>query len=198
MGRGGYAARAAIRLDARAMDRVDALWRAYDSLEQLVRSLEPDQLAAGTPCAEWDVRAVLDHVIGGAKSFAAAARQGGQFQPVEGDHVGDDPVASLRAAADGAIAAWRDAGEPPPTGFIPGVSMLDINIADVVLHTWDIARGTGREPNLPDDVVADLLSKMEGQWHEIGHQMGAFGPPCDVPEGAAPLDRLAALTGRQQ
>ena len=179
------------------MDRVDSLSRAYDSLEQLVRSLGPEQLRARTPCPDWDVRALLDHVIGGAKSFAVSAREGGGFSPIEGDHVGQDAAESLRAAAADALAAWRDAGDPPPTEFIPGVTMLDINTADVVLHTWDIARATGREPNLPDDVVADVLSKMEGQWHEIGRKMGAFGPPCDAPEGAAPVDRLAALTGRQ-
>jgi uncharacterized protein (TIGR03086 family) len=177
------------------VDRIDALDRTYGSLEQLLRSLSRDDLAARTPCPEWDVRAVLDHVIGNAESFTAVAG-GGQFAPAEGDHVGDDPAASLRAAADQVVAAWR-AGSDQPTGMIPDVSMLDINLADTVLHTWDIAKGTGREPGLPADVVDYVLAKMEGQWHEIGHQMGAFGPPCTAPDGAPPVDRLVALTGRQ-
>jgi uncharacterized protein (TIGR03086 family) len=180
---------------AEGVDLVDALERTYASLEQLLRSLSAEDLAARTPCPEWDVRGVLDHVIGNAHSFKDVAA-GAQFAPAAGDPVGDDPAGSVRAAADEAVAAWRR-GRDQPTGMIPDVTMLDINLADTVLHTWDIAKATGRDPALPGDVVDYVLSKMEGQWHQIGHQMGAFGPPCAAADDAPPVDRLAALTGRR-
>jgi uncharacterized protein (TIGR03086 family) len=181
------------------MEPVDALASSYDSLERLVRSLGPDDLAAQTPCPEWDVRAVLEHVLGNAEAFVGMARDGKPFAPAEErQRLGTDPATSVRAAADENVAAWRGSDAvDTPTGMIPGVSLFDINLADTVMHTWDIAKATGRDPGVDPEVVDMVLTKMEGEWHEIGHQMGAFGPPCEAAPDAPPYDRLVALTGRQ-
>lgn len=181
------------------MAPVDALASGYDSMERLVRSLAPEDFGAQTPCEQWVVRDVLEHVLGNIEVFIGVARDGKPFEmPEERERLGPDPAASLRAAADENIQAWRGSDAvDTPTGMIPGVTLFDINLADTVMHTWDIAKAVGRDPGLDPEVVDIVLGKMEGEWHRIGHTMGAFGPPCDAPEGAPPLDRLVALTGRQ-
>ena len=181
------------------MEPVDVLASSYGSLEHLLRSLGPDDLSARTPCPDWDVREVLDHLLGNIEVFTGVARDGTPFSmPEQRQRLGDDAAASLRAAADENLAAWRGSDAiDTPTGMIPGVSLFDINLADAVMHTWDVAKGTGRDPGLDPEVVDTVLAKMEGEWHVKGHEMGAFGPPCDAPDDAPPLDRLAALTGRQ-
>ena len=181
------------------MEPVDALSRAYDSMDRLVQSLAPNDLGAQTPCEQWVVRDVLEHLLGNLEVFTGVARDGKPFaMPEERERLGPDPAASFRAAADENLAAWRGSDAvDQPTGMIPGVTLFDINLADAVMHTWDIARAVDRDPGIDPEVVELVLAKMEGEWHQIGHKMGAFGPPCDAPAGAPPLDRLLALTGRQ-
>ena len=181
------------------MEPVDALDRTYDSLELLLRSLGPDDLSARTPCPAWDVRDVLEHLLGNLEVFTGVARDGKPFSmPEERQRLGDDAAASFRTAADENLSAWRGSDAiDTPTGMIPGITLFDINLADAVMHTWDIATGAGRDPGLDPEVVDAVLAKMAGEWHVKGHEMGAFGPPCEAPEGAPPLDRLVALTGRQ-
>jgi uncharacterized protein (TIGR03086 family) len=181
------------------MEPIAALASSYESLERLLLSLGPDDLSAQTPCEEWKVRDVLEHVLGNIEVFTGVARDGKQFAPPEErQRLDGDPAATLRTAADENLEAWRGSDAvDTPTGMIPGVSLFDINLADTVLHTWDIAKGTGRDPGVDPDVVDVVLTKMEGEWHQIGHQMGAFGPPCEAAPDAPPYDRLVALTGRQ-
>jgi uncharacterized protein (TIGR03086 family) len=182
------------------MDPTDLLARSYDALQQLVDSLDADDFEKQTPCEEWKVRDALDHVVGGMGRFTATVRDGAPLSGADPDedHLGADPAASLRAAAADNLDAWRSTpgAAEKPTGMLPGVDVIDINLGDTVLHTWDIATAVGRDPGLDAEAVQRLLVKMRNGWAEAGHEMGAFGPPCPVPDGASPVDELVALTGR--
>src|SRR5436305_14076112 len=82
------------------MDQTTAFQKAVDQTAQIVATVKPDQLGQPTPCAEWDVKGLLNHTIGGLHMFDAAAR--GEKLPdgfFEKDQVGKDPVKSYEAGA---------------------------------------------------------------------------------------------------
>lgn len=181
------------------MDPVDALARTYDALDRLLRSLGPGDLDRPSPCEGWTVRDVLNHLFGAIDAFTVAAREGTPPQAPSGDdRVGNDPAAAFPMLRDDSLTAWGTPGAAErPTGVIPDVALVELQLADVALHTWDVATAAGLDADLPPDVVDHLLAKLEGEWAEIGRRMGAFGPPCDPPDEASAVERLAAVAGRQ-
>ena len=182
------------------MEPTEALARTYDGLERLVTSLGTDDLAKQTPCEEWKVRDVLNHVVGGMGRFAASVRDGAPLSGADPgeDYLGADPAASLRDAAADNLDAWRSTpgAAETPTGMIPGVDIIDINLGDAALHTWDIATAVGRDPGLDPDVVQRLLGKIARDGRSRA-QDGRLRPA--VPGARrrfASRDELVALTGR--
>ena len=182
------------------MDPVEALARTYDALERLLGSLDDDDLSKPTPCEGWTVHQLLNHAVGAVDIFTWTVRDGDPFAVPDPDvdQLDGDPAGSLREAADENLAAWRLPGAADvPTGVVPGVSLCEFLLGDVVVHTWDVATATGRPAGLDAEVVDHVLAKLEGEWAEVGHRMGAFGPPVEVAPDAPPLARLVALTGRR-
>src|SRR2546423_8618012 len=126
------------------MDQVTAFQKAVDQTGQIVAKVKSDQLGNPTPCSEWDVRGLLNHVIGGLHMFDAAAR--GEKLPdgfFDQDKVGDDPAGSYQAGA----AKLNDAlGQPGvvdkmwelPFGTMPGAIALGIATIESGLHGWDL------------------------------------------------------------
>jgi uncharacterized protein (TIGR03086 family) len=179
---------------------------ATDALTQLVRGVRDDQLADPTPCPAYTVADLLDHIGGLAVAFRAAATK--EAQPGENAPSGDGArlQGGFRERIAGDLAAlaeaWRDpaaydgltqAGPIEMPAEIAALVALD----EVVVHGWDLARGTG-QPYRPDEslVLACLGFAQSFEVHEGGLDGGPFGPPVAVPADAPPLDRLAGASGR--
>jgi uncharacterized protein (TIGR03086 family) len=91
-------------------DVLDRLESALAITGALVADIAPTQWRAPTPCPDWDVRMLTNHLVGGLRIFAARLTDieaGGEH---EDDWLGEDPVAAYRAAADAVLAAWRSPG----------------------------------------------------------------------------------------
>src|SRR5450759_4370966 len=95
---------------------VDELAQALRGTEQLVDAVRDEQWTRTTPCTDWKVRDLVNHLVGGNRLFAGILR-GGQPPPLTDlprlqgiDHLGDDPVAAYREAADALLAAFRQPG----------------------------------------------------------------------------------------
>src|SRR5262245_29210988 len=188
------------------MDSVALLQRVVDQTTEIVDNIGPDQLTASTPCTEWDVRAVLNHIVGGSTMFAISAEQGSVpddmlGQLMGGDNVGDDPKGAWVTASQRALTAFEAPGVMEkmvklPFGEMPAGVALNIAIFDVATHAVDIARATGQH-------VTDT-ELLEGSL-EVGRQMigpelripGVFGAEQPVAAGASAEDRLLAFAGRQ-
>src|SRR5690242_1655508 len=99
---------------------LDMLQETLDRTSKLVAGVAPDRLDARTPCTEWNVRALLNHMIGGNLMFAKAAR-GESVDPAmfTADHVGDNPTESYNASAEAALDAWRQPGVMEKTIHLP-------------------------------------------------------------------------------
>jgi uncharacterized protein (TIGR03086 family) len=179
--------------------------RAAAPVVGVVRSIRPEQLDAPTPCAEFDVRRLVNHLLFWGPSLEAAARKEEVPPPsgaeadvdlTRGDWAGD-LVAQLErtAAAWGAPGAWEGTtcmGGPQAT---PAATVGGMVLGELVVHGWDLARATGQTPSWDDDVLEQVRREVETN-AELGRSIGIYGPQTPVPEDAPLLHRVLGLTGR--
>jgi uncharacterized protein (TIGR03086 family) len=162
------------------------------------------QWRAGTPCDGWDVREVVNHVVGG-NWWAAELGAGATIESVgtrlDGDVLGAEPVAAYDASAAAAVAVFREPGamERPCAvsyGPVPGEVYCGHRFIDVLIHGWDVAVATGQDVRLPPDLVDACLAVVEPQ-AELFAGSGMFGSDVAVADGAGPQTRLLAMLGRR-
>src|SRR5579864_3300325 len=184
------------------MDDATAFRRASDNYVRLAREVSPSQWAATTPCAEWDVRALVNHVAGEylwVPELLAGRTIADVGSRLDGDLLGEDPLEALVSAARDAQAAAREDDALTRVvhlsfGDVPGAEYLKQMAIDSVIHSWDLARAIGMDeqldPELVDFAYGELLQVAEG-WRAGG----AFGPAKQAADGSK-QSKLLALTGR--
>lgn len=177
-------------------------------MADLVAGVPDDALAAPTPCPEYSVGDLLDHVGGLALAFTAAARKetGGLLtQGPSGDasRLGDDWRTRIPRDLTALAESWRDAaawtgmtraGGIDLPGDVAGLVALD----ELVVHAWDLARATG-QPYDCDDALLEAVHGFVAPFSAPGQEsarQGLFGPVVEVPADAPLLDRVVGLTGR--
>jgi uncharacterized protein (TIGR03086 family) len=167
-------------------------------------AVRPDQLRGPTPCPEYDVRALLGHLVAVLRRVAAVGRGEHPFSvpqvvPDVPDHGWG---AAARAAADDALAAWADPALlgrqlTLPFGTFPGAAALATYTGEVTTHTWDVAAATGQAPDWDPAVVALALTATRRALPAGNRGPGVpFGPVVPVPDDAPLIDRLVAWQGR--
>lgn len=170
---------------------------------EVVRGITADQLDAPTPCTDFDVRRLINHLLFWGPSLEGAARKESVPPPVEEDgHLaGSDWAAQLEAQTNRIVASWSDPGawdgvtcmgspQEMPADMIGGMML-----GELVVHGWDLARATGQHPRWSHPVLEYTLD-MVAKTAEQGRQMGVYGPEVPVPDAAPLLDRILGLTGR--
>ena len=182
------------------MDGVTALERSYDDLGALMTKIGTAELALPCPCDDWDVRAMLNHALGAGWMFTLV-NQGESVGEDAGDVVGDDPAAALAKVREANLASWRgpdalQGDRTYPFGTFPAEAALLINIGEIDLHAWDLARATGQDESLDPDVVELLWGFYSAMPMDAYREHGAFGPEDVVPESAPLQDRLLGYIGR--
>jgi uncharacterized protein (TIGR03086 family) len=184
--------------------RVDLFVRVSDGFARRLAIVRPAQWTAPTPCAEWDVRALVNHVVGANRRYAmllhgATADEVDATRP--GDHLGDDPFSSFRATTSELHAAFREPGAMAriahhPAGERTGADLLAMRAVDVTVHTWDLARSVGADETLDDDAVAFALSRRD--IFHAGRQRDSFAPPsAQTLADCSAQARLLHLSGRR-
>ncbi|MFD6393199.1 TIGR03086 family metal-binding protein [Nocardia sp. NPDC060259] len=162
-------------------------------------------LTVETPCAGWDLRALLEHMGTQNRGFAAAAR--GEDDPAVWEvRRAADPVGDLLRSADEVVAAFAAPGalartlalpEIPP-GHFPATTALGFHLIDGVVHAWDVARSVGRtvdlDPDLAPTALRVALAVPAGKSRQ--RPGAAFAPGLDVPDESATLDRILRVLGR--
>ena len=169
----------------------------------LVRQVEPQQWALPTPCRQWTVRDLVNHVTAQQRwvppllAGVSAAEVGDRL---EGDVLGQDPaLAWKRAAAEAEEAVHAEQALAITVALWDGPALaahLCAQLAmDTVVHAWDLARAIDADAGLPRGLVAFALRELSGYADRLSAS-GLFDPPRPVPRGADPQTRLLALTGR--
>jgi uncharacterized protein (TIGR03086 family) len=171
-------------------DDAAVLRRALDQLAGLLDEVPRGASGNGTPCEQWSVQDLVDHVVAAPGNFARMARG----EPVDWSaptpSAGDDPAARFRVSAADLLGAWRESG-----GGGGGLA-LDWVCAELAVHTWDLAAALGRSTADLDQEVAERgLAFMRANLTD-DNRRPAFGPERPAPEGADAYGRAAAFAGR--
>lgn len=189
------------------MDLFTSFERAVGSTAEIVRGMPASQMGAPTPCTEWDVRSLLNHVIG---TLWLAGGLLGDTEPrypmVPGglpaaDLAGEDPAAAYAEASAAALAA-AGAGDAltrvhvTPLGDMPGPALAGFTTLDILTHGWDLAKATGQPADLDGRLAAHVLGFAE-QAITPDTRAPRIGPALAIAEDAPITDRLAAFLGRQ-
>jgi len=188
------------------MDTIATMTKVIDETKRVVANVEPGQLGAPTPCSDWDVRALINHITGGSLMFAEAVESGSVpddrlGQLLAGDNLGDDYRGSFDAAAERAVAAFAIPGAMEktvklPFGEMPAGVALQIAIFDVTVHALDLAAATGQSRSLDPEVLESAYGIGTAM---IGPDMrvpGVFGPEVSIAADAPLPDRILAFAGR--
>jgi uncharacterized protein (TIGR03086 family) len=188
------------------MDTIDTMTRVIEETRRVVDGIDESQLANPSPCAEWTVRDVLNHVTAGAKMFTISVRDGSIPDAqlgalMTGDNVGADFKGSFGVAANEAEAAFAEPGVLDkvvklPFGEMPAGVALNIAIFDLTTHAWDLAKATGQSTELDPEVLQAALGAARAMLSDDLRATGRFGPEVPVSAGAPLQDQLAGLTGR--
>ncbi|MBB4904541.1 TIGR03086 family metal-binding protein [Actinophytocola algeriensis] len=166
---------------------------AADALADVVRAIEPGQLTNPTPCAEFDVRELVHHLLYWGPSLEAAGRKE-NASPSDVDST--DWRGDLLAQLTRTVQAWAPTSAwEGTTSMGPAQVVGEMIVGELVVHAWDLARATGQRLDLPDDLLAytyDGIAAGAGQ----GREMGLYGPEVPVRADAPLLDRVLGMTGR--
>ncbi len=178
----------------------DTALGAVDALAEL--DIEDERWLSSTTCEGWDMRSLLNHMVGSARMVT----HGVTGQPIGpefyGDHLGSARVAPYRLAAAEAVASYRadpavlDHALTLPWGELTGAELAIMFAADHLVHAWDIARSLGAELTVDDEFVERIRVFADG-YVPAHREPGMFGPEQPAPDGAAAIDRLAAFVGRR-
>lgn len=181
------------------------LERAYARTRSILVNVTPEQLSAPTPCRSWQVRDLLNHLIGATFFYAETLNTGAAPSPVEADFSSGDLIATYDEAADRALTAFAAPGTEEKTvtlrlGPLPGRVFMGIAATDVLVHGWDLARATGQPTDFEPELAEQLLDGARAllQPSLRGDDGKApFGLEQPAPADACASDRLAAFLGRR-
>jgi uncharacterized protein (TIGR03086 family) len=169
---------------------LDDLVAALRVTEGVVGGVRHGQASLPTPCPDYQVAQLLDHLVGWATSFADKANGVTPATDPTATVAGDDPQASYHDAAVRLLDGYRSGagGEATPMGVV---------LMETITHGWDLATATGQPAPYPDEAVVAALAVGQGMMTPRfrGHGM-PFGDEVEVAADASALDRLVAFMGR--
>jgi uncharacterized protein (TIGR03086 family) len=176
---------------------------AAEAASRTASDVRPDQFGEPTPCTDWDVRSLLNHLIPWTSYSLERRAHGESVAPelIERDFAADpDFAAAYRAQLDRALAAWADPAvwdrELNVMGSAtPASDVAALMVAELVLHGWDLAVATGQTYAVADAAASAALAAVEAN-AELFRQYKGFAEPVTVPDGAPVLNRTLALSGR--
>lgn len=183
------------------MEPIEQLRVIMPTLTATVDGIDASQMYDPTPCSDFTVHDVIDHmiVLGGSFAFWFRGEQAPELNapPV----YGRVPAAEFRKVMDDLLAAVQSSGAmermiDTPMGEMQGDAFARLVALDGLIHGWDLASSTGQELDLPIEVIAavdDFAHEAIGPETREG---GAFKAPAVAPPDASQLERLVAFSGR--
>lgn len=175
-----------------APDLLDLYERASDWTTRNVAGAK-DKLDQRTPCDDWDVRTLLNHMLDTSHYFVGAARGEDVSPPGPNppNALSSDPVADFTRAREATLDTFGTPGVIDKTG-----PSLGIAFADQLLHGWDLAIATGQDATMPDGLPQAAFDMIHGQFTEE-QRKGVFKPEIEARPDASPQEKLLAYTGRK-
>ncbi|TWV30333.1 TIGR03086 family protein [Streptomyces misionensis] len=180
--------------------------RATEQAAAVIAAVRPEDLTRPTPCAEFDVRALLSHVVGGTRRIAIVG-EGGDGPAVEAvaEGVPDDGwPAAYDEVRVRVLKAWEsDERMTTPVTVpwgesLPGHAALSGYVMELVTHTWDLSEALGHPLPLDREPAEFALATARRVLPDSRprDERTPFGARREAPEGAGPYELLAAWLGR--
>lgn len=189
---------------------IDRFVRAARGFELVLREVEAAQWDWPTPCTEWTVRQLVNHMARGNLNYAGLAAGGTATEFLrlrDADALGADPVAGYLDSVATCARAFADPVVSQrildyPLGRVPGRQALAVRTTDSVVHTWDLARAIGADDTLDPDLVTWITSEFDAIYAGLAetptdptttHRF--FAPPVGA-SGRGRQERLLHRLGR--
>lgn len=163
--------------------------RALSQTSAVLAGVRDDQLATPTPCDDWTVARLVDHLVSAPTRFAAMMR-GERPDFTSAPQVGTDREERFRAAGDELLDAWR-------SPELAARGNLAWQLAELAVHSWDLATATGQPVDSLDPEVAMVGLDFMRASLTPENRSRAFRPEQPAPEDAGAYERIAAFAGRR-
>ncbi len=180
----------------------ELLEQAITATRGVLTGVSKKQLGDPTPCAQWKVSDLINHLVG-AQYFFVAGCTGEPMSHGETDFAAGDFVAAFDEGAQRAVAAFSADGVMEktltlPFGEMPGAAFIHLAATDTFQHGWDLAKATGQSTDLAPELAAQLLaaSRMAMSPALRSPEGTIFGLEQPAPANASNADQLAAFLGR--
>jgi uncharacterized protein (TIGR03086 family) len=181
--------------DSPPTDELASAEAALSALQHVLHPISRDELSKSTPCTEYDVMQLTDHLMNSITLLGGAA---GAEPPERNSE--DSVERQIVGAARPALDAWHRRGLTDTvtigTNEIPATFAVSILTVEFLVHGWDYATATTH----PIDIAESLADYVLGLAHKVitpqGRATVGFDDPVAVPDDAPALDRLIAFTGR--
>jgi uncharacterized protein (TIGR03086 family) len=189
---------------APTVDVLECLREAESRLQELTAELTVADLTRPTPCALWDVRALVSHTIGAMdmySSFAdAAAAPDFETLMAGGDLLGAAPHEAVVASCTRSRRAWSEPGvleRELQTYWGPwtGERVASTSALSTIVHGWDLAVAVGKRVELPANLL-ELSWEVANELAPVLREAGVMDAPVVVGDEATPTQRLLAFLGR--
>lgn len=183
-------------------DRIFA--RGLDVFDAVVADMEGHDWDQPSACDGWTALDVLGHVGQiaevGIEVFAGRPPRPPSPSPHPGEHVAGDPAAYWSDRSTGVRAGLGDVDLArvieTPAGPRTVADGLAFPAIDLFVHAWDIARVSGSDVVIPDDVIEFAHTYLDPIPDERKRTPGLFGAAVEPPADATPTEAFLAWTGR--
>jgi uncharacterized protein (TIGR03086 family) len=184
------------------MDQIELLEGVLTKTGDVLAGVRADQSGRPTPCDQYDVETLVNHIVGWIHVFEAAS----QGRTYDGDastyQHGEDPASEFRSAAGGVVDGWREHGLDRKVrlggGETPGEMVFDMTLMEYLTHGMDLAVATGQPVPYTETEAAETLTRAEKTLPpEYRGDNMPFGPAVPIADDAPAVDRLAAFLGRR-
>jgi uncharacterized protein (TIGR03086 family) len=176
-------------------DPITLFERAASAAVATARKVAPAQLGAATPCQEWTVAQLLEHMAGGTSYLLGAVGVSHDPPGTDIDAYASDMARCVEALRGPGVLERRCMS---PAGFEWSIAEATAGtFMDQLVHTWDLAIATGQDTKLDSELTEACVAMFLPAMPEIGRQAGIVGPEVAVPADASAQDRLLGAMGRQ-
>ncbi|MEU1192775.1 TIGR03086 family metal-binding protein [Streptomyces sp. NPDC005859] len=185
------------------MDKVELLAGVLSKTGDLIEGVDADQLSLPTPCDDYDVETLINHMVGWLLLFEAGCRGRIYDGDVANHRCGTDPAAEFRATAAGLVAGWEENGfdrKLAVTGSnkLPAETVFNMTVMEYLTHGWDLAFATAQSIPFTDQEAAETLTRAEATLPpEYRGENMPFGEIVPISQDASAVDRLVAFLGRE-
>lgn len=183
------------------MSEVDLLARVFAKTADVIDGVGGHQMGLPTPCPQFDVNALVNHILGWIQVFDA----GCHGRAYEGDagayQCGDNPTGEFRQAAESIVTGWQQHGFDRQvrvmSGEMPGEMVFNMTLMEYLVHGWDLAIATGQPiPYTEHEASVTLLRAKATLPPEYRGENMPFGAIVPVIDDAPAIDRLVGFLGR--